>query len=528
MARSSIMTAVAVLILVGDAAAAEYFEGFGFYLGELHSHTGASGDGGSSDLGHCDGECGSALDVAGQAATYGLDFITYTDHLNGGPVSTPELFEEAQEAIRDAHDPDGGLVTLPAGELFITVGEHSDGHKNLYFFADNEDLADLTFEEMRFNADLGFLDHCDDIWAFVEQLQDRFGPVLLIPHHPGLSAEMGTDWTCHQGEDARYYSPAVEIYSEHGDSSFGDTDFDTLWMGVDDLKTVEAALDPEIHGLRLGFLGGTDQHDTHPGSLCSTDTVMPHHPYGGGLTVAVLPESDAFDRDTLYQAIRHRQTYATSGPLIPAVVEYWGDGEYLGGMGEDLDLSEVQALAVELRVPEAWDSFVTEVSLIGPEGDLPMDASGGGLFEASATVSDLPIYLYPLLKVDGEAWYGDDGCDDGGDSGEERIWLSPTWFEPHPDGPLPDDDDDDDNDDDDDDDVTADDDSAGDDDTSGDDDTTGDPDDDNVGNGFLTDPEAPGSCSCVVAVGPATGAGCALAVSLVALLARRRSGARTS
>ncbi len=435
-------TGISVLLIAFGAPrayAADYFDGYGFYLGELHSHTGASGDGGSSDVGTCHGECGAALEVAAHAAEYGLDFLTYTDHANGDQITESALFQEVQQAIREAHDPDAGLVTLQAGELFFSLAGEPVGHKNIYFFADNADLADLTMEDMQFDGLGEHLGQCGEIWSWMAQMKQRWGPVLLIPHHPGMDSGMGTVWTCHELPAASAHSPVVEIYSEHGDSSFASTTFDPLWMGASEEKSVEGALDPERFALKLGFVGGTDRHDTHPGAVCATDTEMPHHPYGGGLTVAVVPEGEAFDRGSLHDALVNRQTYATSGPLVPAIVEYWGDGQYLGGMGEELGLGGITELSVVVRVPEAWEPFINQVLLVEPGLTTPMEATGGGRFDATRDAEGMAAYLYPLLRVDGETWYGEEGCDDAGPSAEERVWLSPTWFGPE--DPVSDDDD---------------------------------------------------------------------------------------
>jgi hypothetical protein len=140
---------------------------------------------------------------------------------------------------------------------------------------------------------------------------------------------------------------------------------------------------------------------------------------------------------------------------------------------------------------------------------------------------EVPHYLYPMLILDGEAWYGEDGCDDGGESAEERVWLSPTWFTPEPEAP-----DDDDDTADDDDDTAGDDDSTGDDDTSEADDDDDDNDDDdggykgNVSDGWLTDPNDVGSCRCSAAAArplPVALLGSMLALGLLLLrLPRRR------
>ncbi len=420
------------LVAAGTAEGAEFFEGYGFYLGDLHSHTGASGDGGSSDLGECWGECGAYVDVTELAETYGLDFVSYTDHVNGGPASQADEFMEVFETLAAAHDPTGGVVTVPAAELFFHIGGNSSGHKNLYFFADNEDLEGIGIEDMRFDGEWMALDDCASLWAWMDTVDSAWGDVLLMPHHPALGGGMTCDWSCHELEEAFRYAPAAEIYGEHGDSSFPDTTFDPLWMPVTEAGTLQAALDPDQFALRIGFVGGTDRHDTNPGAVCKTDTVMPQHPYGGGLTIAMIPENDDLDRRPLYEALRARRAYATSGPLVPAVVEYWGDGSYLGGMGEGLDIGETDEIEIRVKVPELWDAYITEVLIVSPDGRAAMTASGGGVFTSTLAVADLPHYTYPMIRIDGEAWYGQYGCNDGGTSFEERIWLSPSWFTPDP------------------------------------------------------------------------------------------------
>ena len=64
------------------ALAGETFGDQNFYYGDLHSHTGFSGDGGSADMGNCSGSCGNFADVFTTARDNGLDFVALTDHIN--------------------------------------------------------------------------------------------------------------------------------------------------------------------------------------------------------------------------------------------------------------------------------------------------------------------------------------------------------------------------------------------------------------------------------------------------------------
>src|SRR5262249_30028684 len=155
-----------------------------------------------------------------------------------------------------------------------------------------------------------------------------FGPMLLLPHHPALQSPMATDWSCYDA----HFSPSVEVYSEHGSSEGGGSTFDPPWSTYVQSGSVDWALDPEGPDLELGFFGGTDSHDTKPGSVCDRDLMQLQFPYGGGLTVAVLPDGQRFDRAAIHDALVTRHTYETSGPLMPVVATYGSGGARLGGM----------------------------------------------------------------------------------------------------------------------------------------------------------------------------------------------------
>ena len=415
-----------------SALAAEFFEGQGFYLGDLHAHTGVSGDGGSSDLEDtCTNDCAALADVKQTALDNGLDFMTLSEHVNGNQVTTNELYAYALEAILDSNDVENGFITLPGAEVWFGVEGGADGHKTLLMFGSNDELSDLEMEDLQHEGgETADISSCEAIWEYAKELSSAWGPALLIPHHPGLSSGMGTKWECHNSPEAQKYSPAVETYSEHGNSMDTHTNYDVVWNGTNHEGTVSHALDPEDgEGLRIGYVGGTDSHDTRPGGVCATDGEYTHHPYGGGLTVAVLDEDEEFTRSAIYSAISERRTYVTSGPLMPAVVEYNSGGVYLGGMGEEVGMPEGQDLDVEVRVPAEWSEYVTSVQLRGNGFEFQMQAMGEGVFVITVNEHDLPDYVYPMIVLDGEAWYEGVDCDDGGDDLEQRIWLSPTWLD---------------------------------------------------------------------------------------------------
>jgi len=260
------------------------------------------------------------------------------------------------------------------------------------------------------------LDDCDALWTWMAELEARLGPALLLPHHPALSQPMETDWTCHS--DA--YSPGVEIYSTHGNSLSDPTDYDPGWSPAVPESTVESALNL---GLTLGFLGGTDTHDTRPGAVCAQDPEQPDHPYGGSLTVVVAPQDQSLSRGLIHQAILDRRTYTTTGPLVPVRVEWRVDGASVGGHGAAPDVPQDRDLGLVLQVPVPWAADVSSVRLRGPGAWWTADASAEGTWTWSLPAAELPPWLYVDVTLDGEQ---PDGCVDGGDDTLEHLWLSPV------------------------------------------------------------------------------------------------------
>ena len=415
--------------LVATAQGADFFEGYGFYLGDPHVHTGQSADGASSDLNDDCPFCGAFADVTDIARRNGLDFVSISEHVNGEAHATAAGFDAVVQATRDGHDPKSGFLTIMGAELWFRLNGAMIGHKNLYIFADNESLETLQLDDVRFDQEQTDIDNCDDIWTWAASIEEDWGSAVLVPHHPAMSGEMATDWSCHATEAAQHYSPVAEIYSRHGNSDWIDARYDPLWMDYHERGALGFAMDPKGLALRLGFFGGTDGHDTNPGAVCEAERYMAQHPYGGGLTIAVIPEEDPFDREQLHQAVLSRQTYATSGPLLPAVVRYASGGSYLGGMGEVIGLPGNQPLEVALNIPAELAPYVLDVVLVGPGLREALSSDGAGGFSLLLAPEDVPAWAYPELALDGEDWYGSGGCSDGGEDREERIWLSPTWFE---------------------------------------------------------------------------------------------------
>ncbi len=400
--------------------AAEDFQDATYWVGDLHVHTGLSGDGQSSDLG--DGcnegdDCGAFGEVLQIAADNGLDFVSITDHINAEWALADEDFDTLW-ATQTGAVPDG-LLVVPGVELAMGTSEPAPlGHKNLYLFADDEGLANLDLEDLRWNGVDVEIDSCEAGWDWLDALEERVGPLALLPHHPAGSSPMPVDWSCH---DTRW-QPAVEVYSRHGNATQKRTVFDPPMSGIVETGTVEHALDPTGFGHRMGFIGATDAHDTSPGRVCVDES---DRKYGGGLTLAVLPAGEPLTRTGVYDALTERRTIATSGPVLPVAVTYRSGETVLGGLGDDLAVDHDRPLHVDVQVPTEHASFVLGVDLITPTETAAAEVSDEGWV---GTLGKAPVWVYVRVRVDGAAWWSTrGGCHDAGVSDEERLWLSPSW-----------------------------------------------------------------------------------------------------
>ena len=314
------------LLITATATAAELFEGHAFYVGDLHVHSGVSGDGVSSDLNECS-PCEALEDLPLNAKNRGLDFVALTDHVNGNFTGELEAFSASFEMMMEANDPENGFITVPAVELHFKTTNKKLGHKNLYLFASNEELEEIQLADMQYNADGNLVPDCAYIWKWFDSLTAAWGDALLIPHHPATASPMATEWDCGR-EDVQ---PVVEMYSQHGNSLMEDAEYDPSPTGyISQGTTLHALNAAKGTGIELGFISSTDNHRTEPGKTCTKDAAVQEQKYGGGLAVVVLDEAESFSRAMIYEALSARSVYATSGPEIPVlfdVMDEEGEGE---------------------------------------------------------------------------------------------------------------------------------------------------------------------------------------------------------
>jgi hypothetical protein len=428
--------------LSSTAVAADEFNNARYFYGDIHVHTGLSGDGLSLDYGNicspnASNQCGAIDDLVENAKAHSLDFISVTDHINGFQgAEDRSLFKAIQIKLMNANDPANDFITLPGAEFWFQESGNGEfyGHRNLYFFAHNKRLSQMTLDSLQFNGTSTRVTDCDEIWTIMEQMEEVYGDVLLLPHHPAGYRSLNVPWSCFNDT----YTPSVEVYSQHGNSMQGFPIFDPLTApGSYEMGgAVEDAIHPALFGHTIGFFSSTDNHMTMPGDICNSNTNSATGMlYGGGLSVVMLDEGTPFTRASIYEALVNRKTYATSGPMLPVTVNYSVDGILVGEMGDVINLEIGDPVDVEVRIPNDYVPHVTSVSLRYPDmtsGDkalwLESDMSYAKNGVWTASFAHTPLVLYPTIHIDGKSWYGKENCTDGGKDSDEAVWLSPTWL----------------------------------------------------------------------------------------------------
>ncbi|HEX9793182.1 MAG TPA: CehA/McbA family metallohydrolase [Planctomycetota bacterium] len=237
---------------------------------DLQIHTGVSDGTGTPDA-----VLRYARDVAG------LDVAALTDHDHWGfrfLDQEPALRAVVAAATRKFHDP-GRFVALHGYEWTNWVY----GHRHVLFFDD----APQVFSSL----DLAY-DTPPELWDAL-----RGSKALTIAHH-SAGGPVPVDWSFAPDPELE---PVTEAVSVHGSSEAADAPLPIY--AAQPRNWVRDQLD---RGYRLGLIGSTDGHDGHPGlaQLASGK---------GGLAAILAAEPT---RDGVYEALRARRVYATSGPRI--------------------------------------------------------------------------------------------------------------------------------------------------------------------------------------------------------------------
>jgi hypothetical protein len=156
---------------------------------------------------------------------------------------------------------------------------------------------------------------------------------LMIPHHCAYpKGKRGTAWPSID----TVISPVAEVFSEHGNSLEPKSPFGMHNHSMGGVQTSQTIITQIRDGLIIGFTAGTDNHYGHPGS------------YGEGLTALVMEE---LTREQVFEALRSRHTYATTGEKIEIVL-LTDSGKT---MGDILPVGQIPEISIHLKCQDELD-----------------------------------------------------------------------------------------------------------------------------------------------------------------------------
>lgn len=342
------------------------------YFGDMHTHT--------LD---CDGTVEIDEHFRYACGVVGLDFGAVSCHAEY--FGCREAWSTYLEKTTTANEP-GRFVTFYGYEWA------NQGHINAYFLAP-EDVLLIAGSRMESVIDdqQAFRVFCTTEGELMQKLRSLKQPVFCIAH-------------CH---------------TKYGDK----IDDHVLWL--DEIYSMHrhkrAARENRLRrnlerGLRLGVVAGSDMHRMAMGHLCETPGEK--WPQGGwencqyetaGLQAVFAPD---LTRGELYEAMKARQTYGTSGARIVLLFSCGGDP-----MGSQVELKRPEK--PEFRIEIGGTATLTEVAICRFDGSRwtePLRATPDRADRWSASWQDADfdeqgIYYVRVVQSDGH-----------------RAWSSPIWI----------------------------------------------------------------------------------------------------
>ena len=221
----------------------------------------------------------------------------------------------------------------------------------------------------------------DELYAGLRKGNDP-DDVLVVPH-----AHQPGDWTNSDPDLERL----VEIQSGHGT-------FD--WFGNKYLQ----------NGYRVGFIGASDNHTGHPGYSGMTNRQL------GGLAAALASENTP---DAIFDALRRRATYATTGERIALDVTLNG-----AGVGTQQDHSPARTIHCSVNGTAPIDAIdvVKNGSVVYTRRYLQTEVAADAVVQVSFESSTEVIGPRHVPRGD-RPWTGEISVE-----GAEIIGFDEPWF----------------------------------------------------------------------------------------------------
>ncbi|MFT5353633.1 MAG: hypothetical protein ACI9KE_000833 [Polyangiales bacterium] len=299
---------------------------------------------------------------------YDDDFVALTDHESFLGKRTGPGEWEYLKAVADRFDSPGHFATLLAYEWTGKMYP-GPGHKCVYVPQRESPL--ISRDDVPNGKD------------FV-QLAAKHG-MLASPHHIG--------WTgCDEEGHDPVGQPTWEICSCHG--CYEHADHPLGQRGEHTHQLVDAML---AKGHRFGFTASSDSH----GLLWHHGESRKRDPYRTGLTAVQVP---ALTRDAVFEALRTRRCYATSGAKI--LLDFTVDGQPMG--------SELAARGGRATISVRGTSELARVELVAQSGVVATGPLVPKSHDAEfvVDVEDVPFVYVRVVQEDGE-----------------MAWSSPVFFD---------------------------------------------------------------------------------------------------
>jgi hypothetical protein len=237
------------------------------YFGDIHGH---------SRLSDGTGTPGDYYRYAREVS--GLDIAALTDHADYGLIPIKgKTWERIKNAANNMYAP-GHFVTFVAFEWT----NWTSGHRNVYY----RDQDGPIFSTIDKNSDTP-----EKLWKQISPYE-----VMTIGHHVG-GGPVPIDWSIPPGPKEWL----VEICSVHGSSEYYGCE-----AGIYHPQQGHFVRDALSLGYKLGIMASGDTHDGHPGLGNINAPVT-------GIMGVYAPE---LTREAVWEALKKRQVYGTSGPKI--------------------------------------------------------------------------------------------------------------------------------------------------------------------------------------------------------------------
>ena len=357
---------------------------YNVYFGDIHTHSGQIRD--KVDGNRSCGMGGMEDNYKYAKGPGGLHFYALTDH----EFQILPDYEKPYFDLADKYNKDGEFACLKAYEHTSPVY----GHRNIYFKGEKAKVVAAYATDEAGNAAAGPATAPHELFGRLEDFE-----YISIPHHPS-SASHPFNIDLITDKDV-----CCEIYSAWGSSEYGG-DFP---RGVSDRHGRLSVSEILAKNHKLGIVAGADGHDGHPGNAQSPLIKHPHlfHFCGSGLTAVLCEE---LTRENVYEAIKNRRCYATTG--VPIILDFRANGHDMGSVIQNCKEKP------HLRVKCEGTYAIKEIRIV-KNGRIIFTRNCGGLWSYELEFDD-----DDFSAGDKASYYARVVQED-----MESAWSSPVFFE---------------------------------------------------------------------------------------------------